>query len=122
MAGCDWECESAAAVAGSVVASFIGARVCARRVELRLMTETLAVAIGLTPEALSSIEAGKQRPTPQQLALLASKLGVSVTWFFEGMPEPLRTSTMLPPAAGSAVIEFPQSALPNEPDEQSSGS
>ena len=122
MAGCDWESEPAAEVAGSVVASFIGAQVRARRIELSLMTETLAIAIGLTAEALSSIEAGKQRPTPQQLALLASKLGVSVTWFFEGMPEPLRTSAILPPAAGSAVIEFPRSAQPREPEEQSSGS
>ncbi len=122
MASEDSEYELAAAAGASLVTSFIGAQVRARRVELGLMTEALAIAIGLSAEALALIEAGQRRPTPQQLTLLASKLGVSVPWFFEDMPESQRAPAIASPTSGPNVVGFPLSARSREPDEQSSGS
>lgn len=122
MASEDSEYELAAAAGASLVTSFIGAQVRARRVELGLMTEALANAIGLSAKALASIEAGQRRPTPQQLASLASEFGVTVPWFLEDMPESQRAPAIASSISGTNVVEFPRSARSRELDEQSSGS
>lgn len=79
---------------GTLVAVHIGGRIRARRLEVGLELKDAALDAGLSEAALAAMEMGRSRPTPAQLVLLARRLGVAVTWFFEDIPEAPESSTV----------------------------
>lgn len=66
---------------------YVGSRVRARRVGLRLSQTKLGEAIGVTFQQVQKYENGANRIGASNLAKIARTLGVEVGYFFENMPE-----------------------------------
>ncbi len=69
----------------------VGARIRMRRRILSMSQEELARGIGLTFQQVQKYERGANRVSASKLHLIAHKLGVSISYFFNGLPEPVDT-------------------------------
>lgn len=67
----------------------LGRRIRGRRTTIMLPLEALAQSLGVSPETLATIEAGRTRLNPTQLHRLSEVLQVPVSYFFEAMPREL---------------------------------
>ncbi len=70
-----------------LVNSHVGQRLRGRRVLLGLSQAQLAGALGVTFQQIQKYENGQSQVTPERIVALASALGVSVDFFFEGLPD-----------------------------------
>jgi transcriptional regulator with XRE-family HTH domain len=68
------------------IEQLIGDRIRARRIELGLVQEQLAAALGLSYQQVQKYENGSNRITVDRLLALAQRLEVPVTYFFAGLP------------------------------------
>lgn len=80
------EARAGSSSAESEVNRFLGGRVLRRRRELGLTQAEVGRAIGVGFQQIHKYETGGSRITPGRLLRLASALGVSVNYFFEGLP------------------------------------
>ena len=64
----------------------VGERIRARRAELGLTQEQLAEALKVSYQQIQKYETGANRISAGRLFELARKLGVDVSYFFEGQP------------------------------------
>jgi transcriptional regulator with XRE-family HTH domain len=71
---------------------YVGARVRARRVGIRLSQTRLGEAIGVTFQQVQKYENGTNRIGASNLYKIAKTLGVDVTYFFEGAQDLAETS------------------------------
>ncbi len=83
----------------------VGQRIRARRKTVGLSQSTLADALGLTFQQVQKYENGANRVSASKLYETARCLGVPVSYFFEGLPDP--TSG----AQGTVSIDDPCQAL-----------
>jgi transcriptional regulator with XRE-family HTH domain len=74
----------------------VGARIRLRRQELGMSQEELGRAIDLTFQQVQKYERGINRIGAGRLYRIAGALGVPITWFFEGLPDPAREPTPAP--------------------------
>ncbi len=65
---------------------FVGSRVRARRVGLRLSQTKLGDALGITFQQIQKYENGTNRIGASNLYKISKTLGVEVSYFFQGMP------------------------------------
>ena len=72
----------------------VGLRVRGRRILLGMTQTATAKALGVSFQQLQKYEKGVDRLTPSRLAMLASVLKVSITFFFEGTADPQDVATM----------------------------
>jgi transcriptional regulator with XRE-family HTH domain len=75
----------------------IGERIRTRRVELGLIQEQLAKALGISYQQIQKYENGSNRITAGRLLALAERLEVPITHFFAGLPGAL-------PAEGAGEV------------------
>ena len=68
---------------------YVGGRIRARRVGLRMSQTSLGEAVDVTFQQIQKYENGTNRVGASNLYRIAQALGVSVGFFFEGMPEEL---------------------------------
>lgn len=87
---------------------YVGARVRARRVGIRLSQTKLGEAIGVTFQQVQKYENGTNRIGASNLYKIAKTLGVDVTYFFEGVQS-------LPEAGQASPAEAPQAQLKDDP-------
>ena len=66
---------------------YVGSRVRARRVGLRMSQTKLGDAIGVTFQQIQKYENGANRIGASNLFKIGRALGVAVSFFFEGMPD-----------------------------------
>jgi transcriptional regulator with XRE-family HTH domain len=69
----------------------VGARLRLLRKDRGLSQTALAARIGVTFQQLQKYESGRNRLSASTLYRLASALGVDVSAFFMGLPEPVRS-------------------------------
>jgi transcriptional regulator with XRE-family HTH domain len=86
---------------GDPVDAHVGVRIRLRRVLLGISQERLAKPLGLTYQQMQKYESGRNRVTAGRLYALAGLLGVSVTYFYDGLPAGLRSPDPIP-AGGQA--------------------
>jgi transcriptional regulator with XRE-family HTH domain len=72
---------------GRSIEQQIGARIRARRMELGLIQEQLATALGISYQQIQKYENGSNRITVDRLLLLARRLEVPVAYFFASLPD-----------------------------------
>jgi len=65
---------------------FVGAKLRARRLELKMSQTALAEAVGLTFQQVQKYEKGTNRIAPSRLQVFAQMLNVPVTYFFPVVP------------------------------------
>lgn len=87
---------------------YVGARVRARRVGIRLSQTKLGEAIGVTFQQVQKYENGTNRIGASNLYKIAKTLGVEVAYFFEGVPD-------LPEFGVLGLAEAPQAAFKDDP-------
>ena len=68
------------------VEQIIGDRIRARRTQMGLVQEQLAVSLGISYQQIQKYENGANRITVGRLLELAERLEVPVTYFFAGLP------------------------------------
>jgi len=73
---------------------FVGAKLRARRLELKMSQTTLADAVGLTFQQVQKYEKGTNRIAPSRLQVLAKVLGVPVAYFFPTGPDAVHSVTV----------------------------
>lgn len=66
---------------------YVGARIAARRIALGLNQSDLGRALGLTFQQIQKYEKGANRVSASKLHATAAYLGVSISHFFEGLPD-----------------------------------
>ena len=66
----------------------LGQRIRAARNRLKLSQETVAEALGITKQAVSGWERGRETPEVPKLVPLARKLKVPVDWLLDGDGDP----------------------------------
>lgn len=67
------------------IEQMVGERIRTRRVELGLVQEQLAAALGLSYQQIQKYENGSNRITVDRLVMLAHRLEVPITFFFAGL-------------------------------------
>ena len=67
----------------------VGLQVRLRRKELKISQEKLAETLGLTFQQVQKYERGANRISASKLYEIARSLRVSISWFFEGLSDPL---------------------------------
>jgi transcriptional regulator with XRE-family HTH domain len=87
---------------------YVGARVRARRVGIRLSQTRLGEAIGVTFQQVQKYENGTNRIGASNLYKIARTLGVDVTYFFEGVQD-------LPEAGMEGSPEASQTQFADDP-------
>jgi transcriptional regulator with XRE-family HTH domain len=70
----------------SAIDVHVGGRIAARRQSAEWSIGDLANRSGLSPARLEAYEAGTQRPTPADLLAISEVLGVTPSYFFDGIP------------------------------------
>lgn len=70
----------------------VGQRLRARRRQIGMVQEGLASALGLTFQQVQKYERGANRISASKLYDAARALGVPVSYFFEGLPDPTDTA------------------------------
>ena len=89
----------------------VGSRVRLRRTLLGLSQEKLGEAVGLTFQQIQKYERGANRIGASRLYQLTRILDVPISFFFDDMPEDVKSGARRPPAG---LEDRPQAAL--EPD------
>jgi transcriptional regulator with XRE-family HTH domain len=87
---------------------YVGARVRARRVGVRLSQTKLGEAIGVTFQQVQKYENGTNRIGASNLFKIAKTLGVDVAYFFEGVQE-------LPESDMPGLPDVPQTSFKEDP-------
>jgi transcriptional regulator with XRE-family HTH domain len=87
---------------------YVGARVRARRVGIRLSQTKLGEAIGVTFQQVQKYENGTNRIGASNLYKIAKTLGVDVAYFFEGVQE-------LPESDVASVADVAQVSFKEDP-------
>jgi transcriptional regulator with XRE-family HTH domain len=72
----------------SEIDAHVGDRMRARREQLGMSDDALALALGISCRTLGSYETGTVRPTPAKLSAIATVLAVPISYFFDGREEP----------------------------------
>jgi len=80
----------------NLIDKYVGSRVRARRVGLRLSQTNLGQAIGVTFQQIQKYENGSNRIGASNLFKIANALGVEVAFFFEGMPDDIAKAGLIP--------------------------
>lgn len=70
----------------------IGRRIRSRREELRISQAELGEALGVSYQAIQKFEGGRTHIAAAKLAVIASRLSVNISYFFEGL-ERARTAS-----------------------------
>ena len=70
----------------------VGLQVRLRRKQLKISQEKLADALGLTFQQVQKYERGSNRISASKLYEIARTLKVSISWFFEGLGDPMEDS------------------------------
>lgn len=86
---------------------YVGARVRARRVGLRISQTKLGDSIGVTFQQVQKYENGTNRIGASNLYKIARQLGVDVSFFFQEMPEDLYEASNADPYGLSEPIAEP---------------
>ena len=86
----------------NLIDKYVGSRVRARRVGLRLSQTNLGQAIGVTFQQIQKYENGSNRVGASNLFKIANALGVPVSFFFEGMPDDIAKAGLVPRGQGMA--------------------
>jgi transcriptional regulator with XRE-family HTH domain len=73
----------------------VGARLRLRRKAMGLSQSAVADAVGLTFQQLQKYERGANRISASKLHALAHVLTTSVSWFFDGLPDPVTPDSAL---------------------------
>ena len=91
---------------------YVGSRIRARRVGLRMSQTKLGQTIDVTFQQVQKYENGTNRVSASNLFKIAKALGVDVSFFYEGMPESLMTSNH---GNGNGQMDPPDSTLEFDP-------
>ncbi|UAL11529.1 helix-turn-helix domain-containing protein [Caulobacter segnis] len=83
----------------SSVDHHVGARVRMRRKLIGVSQEQLADALELTFQQVQKYERGENRISASKLFRIASLLGTDVTYFFDGLPDPVEAAAPDGPGA-----------------------
>ena len=86
----------------NLIDKYVGSRVRARRVGLRLSQTNLGQAIGVTFQQIQKYENGSNRIGASNLFKVANALGVPVSFFFDGMPDDIAKAGLVPRGQGLA--------------------
>ena len=97
--------EPVEARSASPIDAHVGDRVRRRRRALGVSQEQLADKLGLTFQQVQKYERGTNRISASKLYQTAAALEASIGYFFEGLPDPMRTGAAAEAAATS--IELP---------------
>lgn len=97
----------------NLIDKFVGSRVRARRVGLRLSQTNLGQAIGVTFQQIQKYENGSNRIGASNLFKIANALGVDVAFFFEGMTDDVAKAGLVP--RGKALAEPRQAEFDSDP-------
>ena len=97
--------ESVYARSSNLIDAHVGERVRRRRRALGVSQEQLADKLGLTFQQVQKYERGTNRISASKLYQTAAALETSVSYFFEGLPDPMRAGAAAETAATS--IELP---------------
>jgi transcriptional regulator with XRE-family HTH domain len=86
------------------IEQMVGERIRTRRIELGLVQEQLAAALGLSYQQIQKYENGSNRITVDRLVMLAHRLEVPITFFFAGLTgsKPSHEESAGTPCAGHA--------------------
>lgn len=90
---------------------YVGSRVRARRVGLRMSQTKLGNAIGVTFQQVQKYENGTNRIGASNLYKIGRTLGVDVAFFFEGMPDFDKTPKGAGKASDKSQSEFEQDPM-----------
>jgi len=71
----------------------VGHRLRKRRLQLMVGLMALGKAVGVRAQQIQKYEKGQDRIASSRLYLLACALGVPVSFFFAGLPKPVRTKS-----------------------------
>lgn len=91
---------------------YVGSRVRARRVGMRISQTKLGDAIGVTFQQVQKYENGTNRIGASNLYKISRELGVEVSFFYQGMPEDLYTASLADPYG---LSDSPQEPFENDP-------
>ncbi len=91
---------------------YVGARVRARRVGLRMSQTKLGKAIGVTFQQIQKYENGTNRIGASNLFKIAKTLGIEVAFFYDGLPENAWEDQ---PARGGALSDQPAEEFEHDP-------
>jgi transcriptional regulator with XRE-family HTH domain len=94
------------AKASTPVDKFIGARLRARRLLVRMSQEKLGHALGITFQQIQKYEKGTNRISVSRLHQIAHVLGVPVGYFYEGAPGTEQGSGLREPTAAVYEADF----------------
>ena len=91
---------------------YVGARVRARRVGLRMSQTKLGKAIGVTFQQIQKYENGTNRIGASNLFKIAKTLGIEVAFFYDGLPDSAWEDQ---PARGGALSDLPAEEFEHDP-------
>lgn len=91
---------------------YVGSRVRARRVGLRISQTKLGDAIGVTFQQVQKYENGTNRIGASHLYKISRELGVDVAYFFDNMPEDFYSASLADPYG---LSDGPQEPFQNDP-------
>ena len=97
----------------NAIDKFVGSRVRARRVGLRMSQTSLGQAIGVTFQQIQKYENGSNRIGASNLFRISSALGVDVAFFFEGMPDATAKAGTV--TRGQGLAEAPATEFEDDP-------
>lgn len=97
----------------NLIDKFVGSRVRARRVGLRLSQTNLGQAIGVTFQQIQKYENGSNRIGASNLFKISNALGVDVAFFFEGMSDDVAKAGLIP--RGQSLAEVPSPEFEGDP-------
>jgi transcriptional regulator with XRE-family HTH domain len=97
----------------NLIDRYVGSRVRARRVGLRLSQTNLGQAIGVTFQQIQKYENGSNRIGASNLFKIANALGVDVAFFFEGMTDDVAKAGLVP--RGKGLAEPRQAEFDSDP-------
>ncbi len=97
----------------NLIDKYVGSRVRARRVGLRLSQTNLGQAIGVTFQQIQKYENGSNRVGASNLYKIANALSVEVSFFFTAIPEDIAKAGLIP--RGKTMAEPPAAQFDHDP-------
>ena len=88
----------------NIVDHHVGSRIRLRRMVVGLSQQKLAAELGLTFQQVQKYERGVNRVGAGRLYQIAVVLGVSVQFFYEGVPHPMEAESLLPTATENGDV------------------
>tara|TARA_R110000868_G_scaffold190862_1_gene434854 strand:- start:154446 stop:154889 length:444 start_codon:yes stop_codon:yes gene_type:complete len=86
----------------------VGAQLKARRKELKLSQTQLGDILGITYQQIQKYESGANKVSPGRLVHLSKALGVSLSYFFEGVESVVDVSEIKPHDTSKPVLLNPE--------------